>query len=56
MNGYIIQENEDIQDFKNIKEIFIQCSALKLDFEGWRFHHATIEGKDPDVQEHHEQK
>ena len=51
INGYIILENGDIQDFKNMKEIFIQYLALKLDFEGWRVPQATIEEKDPDVEE-----
>ena len=54
--GYVIPENGDIQAFKNSKEGFIQYVAFIMDFEGWRFHHATIEGKDPEVEEQHEQK
>lgn len=56
IKGYIIPENGDIQDFKNINEVFILYLALKLGFEGWRFHPATIEGKDPDMEEEHEPK
>lgn len=56
IKGYVIPENGDIQDVKTSKEVFIQHLALKLDFEGWRFHHVTIEGKDPDGEGQHEQK